>query len=152
MPISGRAVMDQSEFMKEIGGAGQFARVTWESIVKTPAKSSDLVVKRSTATVRAGIAYANLAQNEDTETGGLPWGEWSEFPYVITHKGQTYFRLYLSDGWKVNQTFTINGEPATKEQAQSVTLPSAWSKSNGEPVKTFTVKAEGVISIGKGVN
>ena len=142
--------MKQSEFMEQIGGAGQFAQVTWESVVKTPAKSLDVVVKRSSATVRAGIAYANLAQNSDTETGALPWGEWETFPYVISHKGQTYFRLYLSDGWKVEQTFTINGEPATREEAQAVTLPSAWSKSNGEPVKTFTVKAEGVISIGKG--
>ena len=145
--------MKESTFIEAVGAnVGRWTRATWESNVKVPAGSTDVVVKRSTATVRTGITYANLNQNKDTETGPLPWGEWKVPNLVITHKGQTYFRLYLMDGWKVQQTYTINGKPATKEEAQAVTLPSAWPKNTGVPVKTFTVKAEGIIAIGKEVN
>jgi hypothetical protein len=139
--------MEMEKFLDRIGKAGQFAQVTWQSLVKTPAKSEIVVVKQSIATVRAGIEFQNLAQNSERITGPLPWGKWLFDPWVITHKGGLYYRLYLTDGWKVAQTFTIDGAPATKAEAQAVTLPSAWPKRTGEPVMTFTPKAENVLEV-----
>ena len=139
--------MEMKEYLEKIGKAGTYAQVTWQSVVKTPTDSDLIVVKRSTATVRAGIEFQNLAQNSDRVTGPLPWGVWLVKPWVITHKGGLYFRLYLTDGWKVKQAFTIDGKKATKQEAQAVTLPSAWPKPTEEAVKTFTVKAEGVLDV-----
>lgn len=139
--------MDMKEYLDKIGKAGTYAQVTWQKVVKTPTKSDLVVVKRSIATVRAGIEFQNLAQNSDRVTGPLPWGVWLVKPWVITHKGGLYYRLYLTDGWKVNQTFTIGGREATKQEAQAVTLASEWPKPTGEAVKTFTVKAEGVLAV-----
>jgi hypothetical protein len=139
--------MEMEEFLERIGRAGTYAKATWRKQVKTPAKSGLVVVKQSTATVRAGIEFQNLAQNSERVTGPLPWGVWLMKPWVITHKGGLYYRLYLSEGWKVAQEFTIDGEPATKEEAKAVTLPSEWPKPTGEKVMTFTPKAENVLAI-----
>lgn len=139
--------MEMEEFLERIGKAGTYAQATWQKQVKTPAKSDVVVVKQSTATVRAGIEFQNLAQNSERVTGPLPWGVWLIKPWVITHKGGLYYRLYLSEGWKVAQTFTIDGKPATKEEAKSVTLPSEWPKPTSEKVMTFTPKAENVLAI-----
>jgi hypothetical protein len=139
--------MEMEEFINKVGKAGTYAQVTWQKIIKTPAKSDLVVVKQSTATVRAGIEFQNLAQNSERVTGPLPWGVWLVKPWVITHKGGLYFRLYLTDGWKVKQAFTIGGKPATKLEAQAVTLASEWPKPTEEAVKTFTVKAEGVLAV-----
>jgi len=139
--------MEMEKFLDQIGKAGQYAQVTWQSPVKTPAKSDIVVIKQSIATVRAGMEFQNLAQNSERITGPLPWGEWLVPPWVITHKGGLYYRLYLTDGWKVDQKFTIDGETKTKEEAKAVTLPSAWTKRTGEPVMTFTPKAENVLAV-----
>jgi len=139
--------MEVEEFLERIGKAGTYAQATWQKQIKTPAKSGLVVVKQSTATVRAGIEFQNLAQNSERVTGPLPWGVWLMKPWVITHKGGLYYRLYLSEGWKVAQTFTIDGQTATKEEAKSVTLPSEWPKPTKEKVMTFTPKAENVLAI-----
>jgi len=135
--------MEMEEFLERIGKAGTYAQATWQKQIKTPAKSSLVVMKQSTATVRAGIEFQNLAQNSERVTGPLPWGgeEWLVPPWVITYKGGLYYRLYLSEGWNVKQSFTIDGEPATKEEAKAVTLPSQWPKPTGLKVMTFTPKA-----------
>lgn len=137
--------METSKFLEMMNDKkGQYAQATWSSVVKTPAKSSDVVIKTTTATVRTGIAYSNLTQNADKETGPLPWGEWLVFPFVVTHNGNDYARLYLAESFQVTQTFTLNGVPCTKEEAQAVTLPSAWNKKSDGPTLTFTVKMENV--------
>jgi len=137
--------METTKFLEAVETKkGQYLPATWSSRVAVPSKSNDVVIKTSKATVSTGKAYANLNQNKDTETGDLPWGEWKVYPWVITHKGQDYARLYLADTFKVEQTFTINGQPATKEEAQAVTLPSAWTKKEGGPTLTFSVKMESV--------
>lgn len=51
---------------------------------------------------RMGIEYDNLkaveAKRESGElpavNAGLPWGQWSEYPWLIEHKGNYYVRLY----------------------------------------------------------
>lgn len=76
---------------------GAYQSVEWTSTVKPAAahKGANLV-KITTAVVRTGVDYANLAVNADTDTGALPWGEWAVFPYVITHKDAEYVRLYVA--------------------------------------------------------
>ena len=141
--------MDKATFIKAMGDRkGQFARATWQSVVKTAAAhKAHKVVKTTTATVRAGIAYANLAQNADKETGALPFGEWETFPFVVVHKGQDYLRLYLADDARTTTTYTIDGAPATAEEVRAMMTPSALKPREGGPVLTFTVKAEGLLSI-----
>ena len=137
--------METTKFLEAVKNKkGQYLPATWNSKVAVPSKSSDVVIKTSTATISTGKAYANLNQNKGIETGALPWGEWKVYPWVITHKGQDYARLYLADNFKVKQTYTINGKPATKKEAQAVTLPSAWTKKSGGPTLPLSVKMESV--------
>ena len=137
--------METTEFLETVKNKkGQYLAATWSSKVAVPSKSNDVVIKISKATITTGKAYANLNQNEGIETGDLPWGEWKVYPWVITHKSQDYARLYLADTFPVEQTYLINGRPATKEEAKAVTLPSAWKKREGGPTLTFSVKMESV--------
>lgn len=140
--------MNRADFLQAVTLAkGQYAAAEWESVVKTaaPYKAHD-VRKRVRATVRTGVAYANLAQNEGRDTGPLPWGEWDLFPWVIVHNGADYFRLYRSEGHAIEVTYTIDGVPATRDEVDAMLTPSARKRSEG-PVLTFTVKAENLISI-----
>lgn len=141
--------MDRETFLEEMGARkGQFASATWTSVVKTAAAfKSSKVVKTTTATIRTGIAYANLGQNEGTETGPLPWGEWAIFPLVIVHHGEDYYRLYLSEGAKVVTTYTVDGVDATREEVEAMMTPSALKPREGGPVLTFTVKAANLLTI-----
>jgi hypothetical protein len=51
---------------------------------------------------RIGINYDNMAAVQDkrengelpAENAGLPWGKWSEYPWLIEHKDKHYVRLY----------------------------------------------------------
>jgi hypothetical protein len=76
---------------------GAFQRVAWTTTVKPAAAHKGTVLtKHTVAVIRTGIAYANLGVNDGVDTGPLPWGQWAIFPYVITHKGAEYVRLYVA--------------------------------------------------------
>ena len=93
----------RGDYLAAVNGRGQYVTVVWESEVKTAAKHGVSRRKVTTATVRTGVEYANLAQNADRETGALPWGEWANandgtslYPWIIEHKGADYIRVYIS--------------------------------------------------------
>jgi len=117
---------------------GQFLSASWVS-PKTPAAAhkGHRLEKRSSGLFRAGISFANLRSVKDAidsgerdEVGPLPWGEWAVFPYTITHKGATYFRLtppsltiYFVDGIECDKSFWT----LAPEDARSIKSVPDWS-------------------------
>lgn len=99
------------------------------------------ILKVVLCTVRTGIEFKNLAVNEDRETGSLPWGQWEVYPYLITHKGNRYLRLYLGQSMKV--FYLVDGVKVASEVAKAM-LPK--SNSTGKP-SCITVKESGLVSI-----
>lgn len=144
---------------------GSNLKAIWKKKLKTRKDSSAFVVEKTTkAIVRGGITYDNMKAvvegREDgtlpSENAGLPWGEWAEFPFHITHKGTSYARLYPASGVNVSTgeaffpevEFTIDGKPATREQARALCLASEFPKPKDEPTLCFTLKAEHIVSLG----
>lgn len=104
------------------------------------AHKAHTLTKEVMATVMTGVEYRNLAANNDRETGGLPWGEWAQYPYLITHKGTYYARLYTVDG-TIRTTYKIDGRIVTREAFLDMLTPSTRNPSR--PVGgTITVKVD----------
>lgn len=121
-------------------GTFAIARIVSE---KKPLKAyrQHKILKVVLCTVRTGIEFKNLAVNEDRETGSLPWGQWEVYPYLITHKGNRYLRLYLGQSMKV--FYLVDGVKVASEVAKAM-LPK--SNSTGKP-SCITVKESGLVSI-----
>jgi hypothetical protein len=134
----------------------QHVPATWERAMKTLKGTKENITKRTTAYVRAGIDYANLAAvKQGIEAGEreavepLPWGEWVAFPFIIAHKGAEYVRLYpaVFDNLKATVEYFIDGKPATVEQVRPLCLASEFRERDEAPL-CFTLKAESIVSIG----
>jgi hypothetical protein len=112
------------------------------------------IQKQTCAYVRAGIDYSNLSSvqagiesGERGEVQPLPWGEWSQFPYIISHKGNEYVRLYppvFANLKPVVQWFA-NGNPVEFSAVQPYLLASEMPKDTVP--ECFTLKAESIIAI-----
>lgn len=129
---------------------GQHVKATWQRIAKTFKDCPLLIVKRTSAYVRAGIEYANLAMNEGTETGELPWGEWAKYPFIIAHKGKEYVRLYPASFANLSTPsveWSIDGKPATYTQVEPYLLASEKRKDDEDKPLCFTLKAEDIIAL-----
>ena len=139
--------MDTQDFLTIVrGGLGTFG-VTWESTV-TPAAAwrKHTLVKRTRAICMTGATFAGLVENADRETGPLPWGEWSEHPYVITHRGQDYARLNVVDG-TIRTEYSVDGLDVEREMFLSYLTPSA--REAKRPIGgTITVKMGGLHVVG----
>ena len=99
------------------------------------------ITKVVLATVRTGIEFKNLAVNADRQTGSLPWGEWETYPYLISHKGNRYLRLYLGNSMKV--IYLVDGVKVASQVAKAM-LPK--NNSTGKP-SCITVKEGGLVSL-----
>ena len=141
--------MDNSDIQREAYLAAVAAPgvnvlpVAWTSTVKpAAAHKAHVLTKRVSATVMVGVEYANLAVNNDRETGSLPWGEWvkDQYPWLIEHKGTTYARLYTVDG-TVRSTYYVDGREVKREDFLALLTPSAReaARPNGG---TITVKLD----------
>lgn len=135
---------------------GQFVKLRWRRNQKTAAKFNHLVVeKETTAIVRTGIDYDRLAstirgRKDGTlprVNAGLQWGEWVTepddlFPFVLTHKGMDYGRIYAAKGQTPNVQWWLNGAPITAEVAHTFLTPSdAREEANRTSChECFTVK------------
>lgn len=135
---------------------GQHVLACWARDVKTLKTITARVTKKTCAYVRAGIDYANLASVRDgiesgerSEVGALKWGEWTTFPFIISHKGVDYVRLYPSVFANLPMTteFFIDGVAATPEQVRPMCLASEF-RERDEEVLCFTLRAESLVSIG----
>ena len=73
---------------------------------------------------RSGIAFENLndvkeaiAAGDRGEVQSLPWGEWKQYPHIITHKGKDYIRIYpaVGSGQFPSTTYLVDGVEVEKE-------------------------------------
>lgn len=151
--------MNATEIIQQIENRrGQHVKVTWQRPAKTlKGASSLLIVKRTSAWVRSGIDFANLAVvKEGIENGQrgevqpLPWGEWIRFPFIIGHRGQEYVRLYCASFENLSHPeveWSINGRPSTYANVEQYLVSSEKRKDEGDKPLCFTVKADSVIDI-----
>lgn len=123
---------------------GSNVRAIWTKNLKTRKGVTDIVEKVTSLVVRGGIDYENLKAVQDgrengslpSENVGLPWGEWAEFPYHITHKGQEYARFYPASGNDIatgeafvpHVEYFLNGNPVEKKDIQEICLASEFSE------------------------
>ena len=138
---------------------GQHVSVTWRREMKTLKTCQDSIEKQTTAHVRAGINYANLASvkegiatGERGEVQPLPtWQEWELFPFILKHKtkGTEYVRLYPAafDNLIPSVSYFRNGQPVDKESLRSECYASEFAESE-ERTPVFCIKAESVLNIG----
>lgn len=116
--------------------------------------SNHVAFKSVTAVVRAGVNYdarkvVKEAREDGTlpaENAGLPWGTWVLFPYVITHKGSLYVRLYPTDLEHVKAFFTLDGVPVAKSELEGICTASEFRESSG--TDCFTVRQEILTRVG----
>ena len=137
--------MNRNEYLAAVNAPGQFQAVEWKSTV-TPAAAhkGKALTKVTTATVRTGAEYKNFAANADRETGALPWGEWAVYPWVITHKGTDYARLYVLDG-TVKTTYFIDGAKVDRDDFLALLTPSA-RKAKRPTAGCITVALENLVA------
>lgn len=133
---------------------GQFLAVHWRRPMKTRKGIADTIEKKVSTVVRAGITYDNIADVQakretgelPAENAGLPWGQWVAFPYLISHKGTLYVRLYVSKNpeHQTRAEFYRNGVQVDKESLRADCLASEF-RDDG-PADCFTVKLESVVA------
>jgi len=143
--------MDTQDYLTAINATGvNSLPVAWQSEVKPAAAyKAHTLIKQSSAVVMTGVEFANLAVNSDRETGELPWGTWLDYPFVVTHKGQDYARLYTVDG-TVKTTYYVDGFDVTRDEFNAYLTPSAAAAKR--PVGgTITVKMSGLRMVGAAV-
>ena len=142
-----------------LASKGSFVKAYWRSFPKPAAAHQGVVLEKTTSAVcRAGIDFSNLgvvkeaiANGERGDVESLPWGEWSRYPYVITHKGTEYVRLYPSNAPNQHPTskFFVDGTEVTKEAFSCYLTPSESRKlispSEDDKPLCFTVKKENII-------
>jgi hypothetical protein len=118
------------------------------------AHRSNLVQKVTLMTVVSGVSFENrkdireaIEAGERGEIQPLAWGEWIQFPFVISHKGQDYIRLYLPSqaqqaaGFgKTTVQFICNGQPITRNEAILLCGSKAQARENESGC--MTVKAD----------
>ena len=152
--------MKAAEIVSELKqtNKGAHVKVTWSRPCKT-LKSFDggVITKRTSAFVRAGIDFANLASvknsianGERGEVQSLPWGTWREFPFVIEHKGNEYVRLYPAsfNNLRPSVEYSRDGFPVTLNEIAPFLQASELRDNDDKPIECFTVKADSVISVG----
>lgn len=128
--------MNTNEFLAKVnGGVGHF-NVEWQTEVKPAAAHTARSLRKvSSATCMTGAEYASLGVHavkdsdgiptgERHETGALPWGEWNVYPFVVSHKGQDYARLYTVDG-TVKSIYLVDGDIVDRDTFNSYLTPSA---------------------------
>jgi hypothetical protein len=134
---------------------GEFIAAEWMSEPKPLAAHKGKVLRKfSKATVRTGVAFANLTAVKDAieagergEVGSLPsWQEWAAFPFILRHKGNgtEYLRLTLIEGSPIVSRYEVDGVEVDAATFYSM-LPK---QSDGERPLILSVKLANLIRIG----
>ena len=136
---------------------GQHVLAVWQRVAKTLKDCPMLITKRTSAYVRAGIEYANLASvqsavasGERGEVEGLKWGEWMQYPFIIAHKGNEYVRLYPASFANLatpSVEWSMDGKPCQYSDVEPYLLASEKRKPNEEKPSCVTLRASDVIAI-----
>ena len=110
-------------------------------------KGMEPIQKLSTFQARVGVEYDNIKAVQDkrangelpAENQGLPWGEWYDYPHIIEHKGEYYYRCTRVRNQFVPQvTYLQHGVEITKESAEIQCLASEFRGDTDNEV--FTIK------------
>lgn len=122
---------------------GEWVRVQWKSTPQVAAKHKGRVMKLVTCDTQTGVDYQGLLM--DRESGPLPWGQWSAFPWVIEHKGKEYVRL--THVRNVDVEWFIDGESVSKDEALELYTPSGRAKAlmPDAEVLVFTIALENLM-------
>ena len=135
---------DVVDFLNQVNQPGAFQKATITSEIKPAAASkTHELIKVTEAIIRTGVGYENMAVNQDTETGDLPWGDWAVYPYIVLHKGQWYVRLYLKGDSPMKVTYFVDGTEVVKDVFNSHLTPSAAKPKNNKS-GTITAKIASV--------
>ncbi len=133
--------------------AGAAYALKWSRPVRLLKRYKDegiVVLKHTTALVRAGVDYDNINDvQEKREAGdlpavsaGLPWGEWLIFPLVIRHKGEDYLRFYPAK-FGAEPVVIFTGEDGkhtiTRERVRELALASEFAERD-ESAECFTLR------------
>ncbi len=137
---------------------GNFVGVSWHRTMKTRKGVAANVTKSVRTTVQVGVNYENRAAVQDArENGtapatnaGLPWGEWEQFPYVISHKGKRYVRLYpVRDGAgnprACKVVYKVDGKTVTRAEVEALCLAGEFS--SGSPTECYTLAVENLRAV-----
>lgn len=133
---------------------GTFKSAVWERPCKTKKAFNNMVImKRTEAVVRLGIEYDNIQAVKDKKASGelpeqnqgLPWGEWALFPYLISHKGNTYLRMTPSKTHKTHVTYFVNGVVTPYENIENMLLAS--EKQKKDDIDVFSININNIISL-----
>lgn len=119
--------------------AGQFTGFLWVRPLKTRKGVTATVTKTVRCVGRLGVEHdARAKVIEARESGllpatnqGLPWGEWLIAPYLITHKGNVYVRIYPVEGRAPRVMYKIDGKVVSKAEAEALCLASEFGKVDG---------------------
>lgn len=74
-----------------------------------------------------GISYEGAIKGAEQRSGievgtfqasKLPWGEWTDYPYVIEHKETKYLRLFQNKATKLSSHIYLDGELIEKGSAK----------------------------------
>lgn len=131
---------------------GQIATLTTKRTMRTR-KGVDPITKTSKFQARIGVNYDNITAVQTkrelgelpSENAGLPWGQWVEFPYVIAHNGEYYFRCTtLRNNFIPQVTYTQGDRPITAEQARAMCLASEFKHGDSD---VFNVKVSSIIDV-----
>jgi hypothetical protein len=124
--------------------------------LKTRKGVDSIVEKVTRIVVSSGKTYDNQALvkegREDgslpAENAGLPWGQWVEFPYHITHKDTDYVRFYSASGvaFDPKVEYYLDGVLTDKATIQPLCLASEFPNRQDAPL-AMTVKCENVKAI-----
>jgi len=137
---------------KILASKGQAVSVCFRSEVKPAASHKAHKLEKVVKTVsRAGVNFANISEvtegirkGERGKVQSLPWGQWENFPHIITHKGSRYVRLYPFGETKCR--YYVDGVEVSKTDFAALLTPSASAKLlNKEIPQCFNVKAENII-------
>lgn len=134
--LLGLAPRTASLIRRALGRAGQFTGFLWVRPMKTRKGITALVTKSVRCVGRVGVTYDNRAAVQDarasgelpSENAGLPWGQWLVHPYLITHNGKLYLRLYPVPGRRPRVIYRIDGRLASRAEVEALCLASEFKE------------------------
>lgn len=124
---------------------GQFSSIRYNRECKTLKNCNFSIRKETVVTIRSGIDYSNIQrvieerEKSPKESYPLPWGEWKAFPYLITHKGVDYARLYtVNDSASAKVRYLVNNQEVSFNEIEKYLQSS--EKQDKTDLRCFTVK------------
>lgn len=131
---------------------GRHIYAVWQRQAKT-ITNSPTITKRTSTYIRSGIDYGHLtevktaiATGERGQVQKLPWGEWQQFPWVLSHKGTEYLRLYPAtfNNLEPKVEWFLDGTPSDFEEVEQ--FLQASEKKTESPT-CFTIKLNDLLEI-----